>query len=90
MSSGSGTTTGIDTGIGTGVGTGIGTVGFEPAAGPAPDPDDPRQHIEAGVLLANGRLAGRRFASRAEAEAWARPKDGDQVVEVNLVCECSV
>jgi hypothetical protein len=54
------------------------------------DPDDPREHIEAGVLMANGRLAGRRFASRAEAEAWARPDEGDQVVEFNLVCECSV
>ena len=54
------------------------------------DPDDPREHIEVGVLMANGRLAGRRFASRAEAEAWARPEDGEQVVEYNLVCECSV
>jgi hypothetical protein len=51
---------------------------------------DPRTMIEAGVLLANGRLAGRRFASRAEAEAWARPEEGDQVVEYNLVCECAV
>ena len=54
------------------------------------DDDDPREHIEVGVLMANGRLAGRRFASRAEAEAWARPEDGEQVVEYNLVCECSV
>jgi hypothetical protein len=54
------------------------------------DPDDPREHIEVGVLMANGRLAGRRFASRAEAEAWARPDEGEQVVEFNLVCECSV
>lgn len=54
----------------------------------AVDPGDPREHIEAGVLMANGRLAGRRFASRAEAEAWARPEDGEQVVEYNLVCEC--
>jgi hypothetical protein len=51
---------------------------------------DPRTMIEVGVLLANGRLAGRRFASRAEAEAWARPEEGDQVVEYNLVCECAV
>ncbi len=58
------------------------------AAEPVVDPDDPREHIEVGVLLANGRLAGRRFASRAEAEAWARPEDGDEVVEYNLVCEC--
>lgn len=54
------------------------------------DVDDPRTQIEAGVLLANGRLAGRRFGSRAEAEAWARPEEGDQVVEWNLVCECAV
>lgn len=63
-----------------------------PTAGPAPtvDLDDPRTLIEASVLLANGRLAGRRFGSRAEAEAWARPEDGEQVVEFNLVCECAV
>ena len=62
-----------------------------PSAEPAPvDLDDPREQIEAGVLMPNGRLAGRRFASRAEAEAWARPEDGEQVVEYNLVCECSV
>jgi hypothetical protein len=60
------------------------------AAGSIAVDDDPREHIEAGVLLANGRLAGRRFASRAEAEAWARPEDGEQVVEWNLVCECSM
>ncbi len=50
---------------------------------------DPREDIEAGVLMANGRLAGRQFASRAEAEAWARPDLGDQVVEFNVMCECS-
>jgi hypothetical protein len=61
----------------------------EPAAGGV-DVLDPRTMIEVGVLLANGRLAGRRFASRAEAEAWARPEEGDQVVEYNLVCECAV
>jgi hypothetical protein len=54
------------------------------------DPDDPREQIEVGVLMPNGRLVGRRFASRAEAEAWARPEDGEQVVEYNLVCECAV
>jgi hypothetical protein len=54
------------------------------------DLDDPRTMIEVSVLLANGRLAGRRFASRSEAEAWARPEDGDQVVEFNRVCECAV
>ncbi len=51
--------------------------------------DDPREQIEVGVLLATGRLAGRRFASRAEAEAWARPEDGDQVIEFNVLCECA-
>lgn len=51
---------------------------------------DPRTQIEVGVLLADGRLVGRRFASRAEAEAFARPEDGEQVVEYNLVCECAV
>jgi hypothetical protein len=68
-------------------------VGDAPATGgtaPAVDPDDPREQIEVGVLLPNGRLVGRRFASRAEAEAWARPDEGEQVVEYNLVCECSV
>ncbi len=58
------------------------------AVAPAVDPDDPREQIEVGVLLANGRLVGRRFGSRAEAEAWARPEEGEQVVEYNLVCEC--
>lgn len=56
----------------------------------AVDLDDPRTLIEFSVLLANGRLAGRRFASRTDAEAWARPDEGDQVVEYNLVCECAV
>ncbi|WP_258726864.1 hypothetical protein [Cellulomonas sp. NS3] len=67
-----------------------GVVTDDTAAAPAVDLDDPREQIEVGVLLANGRLAGRRFGSRAEAEAWARPDEGDQVVEYNLVCECSV
>ena len=53
------------------------------------DDDDPREQIEVGVLMANGRLAGRRFASRAEAEAWALPEEGDRVVEFNALCECS-
>lgn len=53
------------------------------------DLDDPRTQIEVGVLMANGRLAGRRFASRAEAEAWALPEEGDRVVEFNALCECS-
>lgn len=55
----------------------------------AADDYDPREDIEVGVLMANGRLAGRQFASRAEAEAWARPDLGDQVVEFNVMCECS-
>ncbi|GCE76246.1 hypothetical protein [Cellulomonas biazotea] len=54
------------------------------------DLDDPRTLIEFSVLLASGRLAGRKFASRADAEAWARADEGDQVVEYNLVCECAV
>jgi hypothetical protein len=69
----------------------VGTDAVSAAQGsqaPATDLDDPREQIEAGVLMANGRLAGRRFGSRAEAEAWARPEDGEQVVEYNLVCEC--
>ncbi|WP_425955713.1 hypothetical protein [Xylanimonas sp. McL0601] len=48
--------------------------------------DDPREQIRVGVLLANGRLAGRSFRSRAEAEAWAQ--DGEEVVEFNAVCDC--
>ncbi|MHA7132803.1 hypothetical protein [Oerskovia turbata] len=56
----------------------------------ATDSEDVRDQIEAGVLFANGRLAGRRFASLAEAEAWAHPELGDQVVEFNPVCDCSV
>ncbi|WP_199421735.1 hypothetical protein [Actinotalea solisilvae] len=49
---------------------------------------DPRDELEVVVLLANGRLAGRTFASRAEAEAWARPDEGEQVLEINGVCGC--
>ena len=52
--------------------------------------DDVRDQIEAGVLFANGRLAGRRFASLAEAQAWAHPELGDPVVEFTPVCDCSV
>ena len=51
---------------------------------------DPRELTDIGVLLANGRLAPRRFASRAEAEAWARPNAGDEVVELNTVCQCDL
>ena len=61
-----------------------------PESTASPDSDDVRDQIEAGVLFANGRLAGRRFASLAEAQAWAHPELGDQVVEFNPVCDCSV
>lgn len=49
---------------------------------------DPREETEVVVMLADGRLAGRRFASLDEARAWARPQDGEQVLEQNLVCSC--
>ena len=49
---------------------------------------DPREQIEVVVMLADGRLAGRRFATREEAEAWARPDEGESVLELNLVCAC--
>lgn len=48
--------------------------------------EDPRDEIEVVVVMADGRLAGRRFADRAEAEAWARP--GEQVEEINTICAC--
>jgi hypothetical protein len=54
------------------------------------EPDDVREQIQVGVLMPNGRLAGRSFASRAEAEAWARPEDGEQVVEFNAICDCDM
>lgn len=62
----------------------------EKIAAPTPlvDVSDPREAIEVGVLMANGRLAGRNFTDRAEATAWARPEDGDRVVEFNALCEC--
>lgn len=47
---------------------------------------DPREEIEVGVLMEDGRLAPRKFRDRAEAEAWARP--GDEIVEWNAVCGC--
>jgi hypothetical protein len=61
------------------------------AQGACGDPvvEDPRELIEVGVLKPDGRLVGRRFASRAEAEAWVRPEEGEQVVEFNVLCECS-
>ncbi len=49
---------------------------------------DPREDIEYGVLMADGRLAPRVFADRAAAEAWARPDEGDQVVSYNTICSC--
>lgn len=49
---------------------------------------DPREEIEVVVMMPNGRLAGRSFANRAEAEAWARPDEGEQVLEINAVCGC--
>ncbi|GED11057.1 hypothetical protein CCE02nite_30560 [Cellulosimicrobium cellulans] len=52
--------------------------------------DDVRDIVGVGVLMPNGRLAGRSFASRAEAEAWARPDEGEQVVELNLLCDCDL
>lgn len=48
--------------------------------------DDPREQITVGVVMADGRLAPRSFASRAEAEEWALPEE--QVVEWNYVCGC--
>ncbi|MHA7619934.1 hypothetical protein ACX12M_15575 [Cellulosimicrobium cellulans] len=58
--------------------------------GPGGEPDDVRDVVGVGVLMPNGRLAGRSFASRAEAEAWARPEEGEQVVELNVLCDCDL
>lgn len=49
---------------------------------------DPREIAEYSVLMPNGRLAGRSFASRAEAAAWARPEHGEEVIELNQICAC--
>ena len=49
---------------------------------------DPREQIETVVMMADGRLAPRSFVDRAAAEAWARPEDGDQVLELNATCAC--
>jgi len=54
----------------------------------SPDPDDPREQIEIGVLMANGRLAPRRFATLQEARDWAI--EGEEVVEYNYLCECDM
>ena len=56
----------------------------------ATETGDPREIVGVGVLLPNGRLAGRAFSSRAEAESWARPEEGEQVVELNLLCDCDL
>lgn len=73
--------------------TGTGTRADVPAASEdrtAGDPDDVRDVVGVGVLMPNGRLAGRSFASRAEAEAWARPDEGERVVELNVLCDCDL
>ena len=49
---------------------------------------DPRDEVETVVMMANGRLAPRSFADRGEAEAWARPEEGDEVLELNTTCAC--
>lgn len=59
---------------------------MDPVTAAPVDTDDPREHVEVSVLRADGRLAGRRFTSRAQAEAWAQ--DGEEVVELNLLCDC--
>ena len=51
---------------------------------------DPRDEIALSVRRANGRLAPRKFADREEAQAWARPEDGDEVVSFNHVCACDM
>ncbi|WP_260666122.1 hypothetical protein [Cellulosimicrobium cellulans] len=75
--------------------TSTGAASGSTVAGPSehqafPASDDVRDVVGVGVLLPNGRLAGRSFASRAEAEAWARPDEGEQVVELNLLCDCDL
>ncbi|WP_084102456.1 hypothetical protein [Demequina sp. NBRC 110051] len=49
---------------------------------------DPREQIEFSVRMASGRLAPRTFTDEAEARAWARPEEGDEVVSFNYVCAC--
>lgn len=55
-----------------------------------PQWSDPREQVEFSVMLTNGRLAPRRFASREEAEAWADAGAGEQVVSYNPVCDCEM
>lgn len=52
------------------------------------EPADPREQINYGVMMANGRLAPRSFASWDEAEQWAQ--DDEQVVAWNFVCDCDM
>lgn len=49
---------------------------------------DPREEIEIGVLMANGQLAPRSFATWDEAESWAW--EGEQVVSYNRICSCDL
>lgn len=65
------------------------TAGVDEEATAGVDVDDPREQVEVVVLMPNGRFAPRQFASRAEAEAWARPEEGERVVEMNILCECT-
>ncbi|MDN4481289.1 hypothetical protein [Demequina muriae] len=51
---------------------------------------DPREEIEISVLMANGRLAPRRFASKEDAHAWAHEEEGERVVEINAICDCDL
>lgn len=46
------------------------------------------RNVEIGVLMTNGRLAPRSFATREDAEAWAT--DGERVVKYNRICACDV
>ena len=67
------------------------TAAAQPGTGTAGAPvlwSDPREEIEIGVLMANGRLAPRSFPTHAEAEAWAI--EGEQVVEYNRICSCDI
>lgn len=66
------------------------TTGAREASPSAAGWTDPREQVEFSVLLANGRLAGRRFASREEAESWADRDAGEEVVSFNPVCDCEM
>ena len=58
--------------------------------GPGDGPDAVRAGGGGGGLRPYGRRAGRSVASRAEAEAGARPEEGEQVVELNVLCDCDL